>query len=171
MVGKANMLYFDLFRQIKITGHLLGSLTGADTTEGRLSSARMRILMRLAVEKKRGGVGLSPSDLSRFLGVSRNTVSALLNGLEDQNLVARDLHPTDRRQFIITLTPEGENVYTTHSPKFAHYLEQIFSALTHDEQNILLDLLTKLNAGMKQQLDQPNTSSHQSDPTCEDPPS
>lgn len=153
MIGEGNLSSFDLFRQMKITGHLLTRLTGADTEEGRISSARMRLLMRLALHHRLTGEGLSPSEISRFLGVSRNTVSSLLNGLEEQGLVTRDLHPTDRRQFIITLTPEGQRLHATHAPRFAHYMKNVFSALTPDEQATLLDLLKKLNTGMCQMVE------------------
>ena len=51
--------------------------------KGKLSGPRWHLLMRLLTQEERThGAGLSPSHLSRCLSVSRNTVSALLHGLD-----------------------------------------------------------------------------------------
>ena len=98
----------DLFRHFKVISHLLSLLSGQYHKE-TLSVARMQLLVRLLVERNLGNTeGISPSGLSKFLRVSRNTVSALLNGLEEQGLIERELHPTDRRQFLIRITAAGE---------------------------------------------------------------
>ena len=54
--------------------------------------------------------GLAPSELSTLIGVGRNTVSTLLEGLERQGFISRELDPADKRKFIIRLTATGETV-------------------------------------------------------------
>jgi DNA-binding MarR family transcriptional regulator len=140
-----DMRVFYLFRALKHTSHLMDALRGEHRKEGMLSAARMRVLVRLTIDDRLGKEeGLQPSELSDHLGISRNTVSALLNGLEEQGLIERHLHPTDRRQLLIRITPEGKTVVHQHAPEFGAYLRDLFSSLSEEEQVELLNLLDKL---------------------------
>lgn len=143
---------FRLFRKMKEHVRLMTQLTGINTEEGHLTAARMRLLTRLAIDNQHGGDGLSPSELSRFLEVSRNTVSALLNRLEDQGLVERHVHTADKRQFRIRLTPAGQSIFEAHAPDFAAFLKHIYSPLTPDERRALYRLMDKLNTGLKEAI-------------------
>lgn len=134
-----------LFRAIVIAARLLKHLAGDNRAGGQLSSARLRLLAHLAAVHRHGQPdGMAPSELSRFLSVSRNTISALLNGLEEQGLVERHLHPTDRRQFLVRITPSGLAVVHERSPEFAQRVADLLDALAPDEQATLLALLHKL---------------------------
>jgi DNA-binding MarR family transcriptional regulator len=95
--------------------------------------------------------GLLPSELSRFLGVSRNTVSALLNGLEEQGLIERHLHPTDRRQFLIRITPGGHDLVCARAPEFGAFVASMFEVLSLEERATLLALLDKLYESLRDQ--------------------
>ena len=71
-----------LFRAIVIAARLLKHLAGDNRAGGQLSSARLRLLAHLAAVHQHGQPdGMAPSELSRFLSVSRNTISALLLSL------------------------------------------------------------------------------------------
>ncbi|NLX09278.1 MAG: MarR family transcriptional regulator [Chloroflexi bacterium] len=143
--GLDDLTPLHLFRHLYFITNLFGQITGDYRKEGRISAARMRLLMRLEIGQELGEEeGLSPSDLSQYLGVSRNTVSALLNGLEEQGLVERHLHPTDRRQFLIRITPVGKARLHEHAPQFAAFVNSLFGDLSADEQQALLALLDKL---------------------------
>lgn len=141
-----DMAALDLFRHLKAISHLLSLLIGEyRKDEGQLSQARMRLLVRLAIENKMGSdTGLSPSELSDYLRISRNTVSALLNGLQEQGLIERHLHPTDRRQFLIRITPAGHELVNVRAPQFAVFIAGLFEDLSSDERQMLFDLLDKL---------------------------
>lgn len=143
----------DLFRRLKGTVHLVGYLHGEYRKDGQPSSARMRLLVRLAVDDRLGHEGILPSELSKFLGVSRNTVSSLLNGLEEQGLIERQLDPTDRRQFLIRITSAGDEMVRTEAPKFAAFVSNLFSALSADERETLLALLDKLLDSLVEQAE------------------
>ena len=143
--GVEDMESLDLFRHITAVAHLVSSLKGGYRQDSPLSAARMRLLIRLTADTEMGNTaGLSPSELSAFLGVGRNTVSALLNGLEEQALIERHLHPTDRRQFLIRITPAGQDTVHTRAPVFAAFVADLFSALSAEERATLLALLDKL---------------------------
>lgn len=143
--GTTDVRGMALFYRLKLITHLIGQLLSALRKEDALSHARMRILIWLMAEKQRGNDrGLLPSELSEHLGVSRNTVSTLLNGLEAQGLIARQLHPNDRRQWLVRLTPAGEALVRERAPEVAAFVSSLFDALSEPEQQTLLELLNKL---------------------------
>jgi len=47
------------------------------------------------------------SEAADELGIPRQTMTALLDGLEKKGVLARFPHPNDRRRKVIRLTPEG----------------------------------------------------------------
>jgi DNA-binding MarR family transcriptional regulator len=144
-----DMSRLDLFRKLMAVSNLLNHLASEYREDVRLSHARMRLLMRLAVSDRMGdNRGLPPSELSRFLGVSRNTVSSLLNGLEEQGLIERHLHPTDRRQLLIHITPGGHDLVCARAPEFGAFVASLFETLSSEERATLLALLDKLYESM-----------------------
>jgi DNA-binding MarR family transcriptional regulator len=143
---------FHLFRRFKTIAHLMHYLRGEhNEDDDRLSPARMRLLIYLITHRRLGNeAGVAPSELSRHLCVSRNTVSALLNGLEEQALIERHLNQEDRRQFLIRITPAGVALVETRAPQFARFVSSLFETLTPDERDSLSTLLDKLLASMAQ---------------------
>ncbi len=143
-----------VFYRLKLVSHLIGLLVAAHHREDALSHARMRLLTQLVIEKLQGNdAGLQPSEVSRYQGISRNTVSTLLNGLEAQGLIERHLHPDDRRQWLVRVTPEGETLVRARAPEVAAFISSLFDALTAEEQHSLMALLDKLHAGLAQRAE------------------
>jgi DNA-binding MarR family transcriptional regulator len=149
LFGVEDMSTHKLFRQIKTISHLLRLLFGEFRKDDTPSHARMRLLIRLEIDARLGrDEGVLPSELSQWLGVSRNTVSALLNGLEEQGLIERHLHPDDRRRIQIRLTDEGHQLVKHRAPQMGAFTHNLFDALTPEERDTLSTLLEKLLAGM-----------------------
>ncbi|HOG48050.1 MAG TPA: MarR family transcriptional regulator, partial [Anaerolineae bacterium] len=87
-----------------------------------LSGPRWGLLLVLLAHERFGkGQGLTPSALSHVQGVSRNTISSLLRGLEEQGYIERALDATDRRVFRIRLTGEGRKVVQSLAPARVAY--------------------------------------------------
>lgn len=113
--------------------------------DDELSGPRMGVLVRLMEEDRRGNHGgITPTDLSYGEHVSRNTISALLRGLEEQGLIERQLDPTDLRLFRIRLTEAGRTAVETTAPPRIDMASQMIAGLTPDEQDQLIELLSKL---------------------------
>ena len=84
------------------------------------------------------------SGLGERLGVTPRNVTKLVDALEEEGLLRRKPHPTDRRATLIELTPEGEK---TVSQEFAQHVAagaELFEALSEDEQRELLRLMDLL---------------------------
>jgi DNA-binding MarR family transcriptional regulator len=110
-----------------------------------LSHSRWKLLMHLWEDERRGKTtGLTPTALSRGHNVTKNTISALLRGLEEQGLVHRALDPIDHRIFRIQLTPEGRALATRMAPTFHTRTNYWASGLTLEERTLLCQLLEKL---------------------------
>jgi DNA-binding MarR family transcriptional regulator len=109
-----------------------------------LSGPRLWLLLRLMAEEDRGNREITPTDLSRCQNVSKNTISALLRGLEDQGLITRQLDPNDRRIFRIQITSQGRALILATAPHHGRLLNQVASQLTPEEQEQLINLLGKL---------------------------
>ena len=57
------------------------------------------------------GKGPCPiSELQRVLGERKSTLTAILDRLESRKLIARRPNPSDRRSWIVAVTPEGNSL-------------------------------------------------------------
>lgn len=111
----------------------------------RLSGPRWGLLLRLVIEERQGNMeGITPTCLSRYQNVSKNTVSALLRGLEKAQLIRRELDPQDRRLFRIQLTDAGRKLVLSSTPQRLEYLSRLASGLSQEEREKLIELLGKL---------------------------
>ena len=110
-----------------------------------LSGPRWFLLLRLLGEEYEGNcTGMTPTDLSYNQNVSKNTISSLLRGLEEQGLIQRAIDPVDRRIFRILLTDHGRDLMRVAAPRRIGHLNRLASGLAPAEQEQLMDLLSKL---------------------------
>jgi DNA-binding MarR family transcriptional regulator len=110
-----------------------------------LSGSRWALLLHLMIQGKVGErEGLTPTSLSRFQGVSKNTTSALLRGLEEQGYIQRALDPDDYRVFRIQLTAAGQELIASVAPERFAYVNQLAAGLSCEEREQLTSLLEKL---------------------------
>ena len=112
--------------------------------EPGVSYARMRLLGALRC----GGPKIM-SDISDDLGVTRRNITALVDALEDEDLVRRLPHPTDRRATIIELTGEGERTMDTFYDKHRRAVAELFVGLSEEDHHELVRLLGLLREGLR----------------------
>jgi DNA-binding MarR family transcriptional regulator len=115
---------------------------------GGLSYARLRLLQALHC----GGPAIM-RDLGVQLGVSPRNMTAMVDALENAQLVARRPHPTDRRATLVELSPAGaleaEQALETRLDAMAELFEG-FSAV---EQQAFADVLVRLGQVMQARQD------------------
>jgi DNA-binding MarR family transcriptional regulator len=89
------------------------------------------------------------SDISDELGVTRRNVTALVDALEEEGLVRRMPHTTDRRATVIELTSRGaettDSFYNGHRDAVA----ELFVNLSEDERRELVRLLGSLREALR----------------------
>ncbi len=76
--------------------------------------------------------------------MTRRNVTALVDALEDEGLVRRRPHPTDRRATIIELTSEGAETTDTMYNGHRKAVAGLFADLSEDERHELIRLLGSL---------------------------
>lgn len=89
----------------------------------------------------------TPSILAEKSGVSRATMTGLLDGLEQSNLVERVLTKEDRRSIFIKLTEAGQAKLDAVMPDYYSRLRECMKALSEQDREKLQQILTVVNAG------------------------
>lgn len=72
--------------------------------------------------------GLAVSDLQARLGVRKQSLARVLGELEKEGLIRREPGREDRRQRLLTLTPEGRDAERDASAALRERLAQVFRA-------------------------------------------
>lgn len=91
----------------------------------------------------------TPSTLADKAGVSRATMTGLLDGLEREGLVARIFDTRDRRRISIHLTPAGLAKLDEVMPDYYQRVRHLMAPLDEAERQQFMALLTRIQAGAK----------------------
>ena len=90
---------------------------------------------------------LTPSELARLEHVKRPTATRIVARLEEQGLVERTADPTDRRSFLVAITPKGTAVLTRLRKRKNAYLAKRLRELDPEDVAALeraVDVLERL---------------------------
>jgi DNA-binding MarR family transcriptional regulator len=111
-----------------------------------MTYARMRLLGALHCS----GPQIMTS-ISDELGVTRRNVTALVDALEEEGLVRRKPHPTDRRATVIEMTARGERtmdrIYDEHRAEVA----DLFAELGEEDRDELARMLGALREALRRE--------------------
>lgn len=141
-----------LLRAVRIVNNLYDVIFSERLRDDQLSGPRWGVLMHLYAAEMNGNTnGLSPSVLSRHQSVSKNTVSSLLRGLEEQGFIERQLDQHDRRSFTIRLTELARTQVRESAPAHVAFLNQLCADLSAQETETLLGLLMRLRRSLLKQ--------------------
>ncbi|WFE38259.1 MarR family winged helix-turn-helix transcriptional regulator [Micromonospora sp. WMMD998] len=106
---------------------------------------RVRHLVALTVLRDSGDI--SQQGLAATLQLDGTNVVGLLNELEAAGLVERRRSPEDRRRHVVSLTAAGTTRLREAECGLAGAEDDVLSALTPDERNLLYDLLRRASQG------------------------
>ncbi|MFU4612962.1 MarR family winged helix-turn-helix transcriptional regulator [Pseudomonas aeruginosa] len=88
--------------------------------------------------------GLAPNTLAEQAGVTRATVTGLLDGLEREELIERHADANDRRALCIRLTRKGKRVARNVFEQHARWIASLYGNLSTPERKQLAALLEKV---------------------------
>lgn len=91
--------------------------------------------------------GLSPHELAEQAGVTRGTITGLLDGLERDGHVDRHSHGEDRRKLVVRLTPKGRRLARELTATHGRWIASLFSDFSEAERASLRRLIAKAYAG------------------------
>ncbi|WP_341669299.1 MarR family winged helix-turn-helix transcriptional regulator [Alcaligenes sp. SDU_A2] len=87
--------------------------------------------------------GVAPHVLAQRAGVTRATITTLLDGLQREGLVLRRADAQDRRALTVHLTAKGKRLALSLVGEHAQWIGQVFGHLSGPEREQLAILLAK----------------------------
>src|SRR5688572_13872039 len=89
---------------------------------------------------------LCPADLAQRAGVTRATMTGLLQGLEAEGLVKRTSSDDDKRMFFVELTGKGRRYLDTVLPDWFKRVGSLMEGVNDRERVAMLKLLEKVRS-------------------------
>ena len=106
-----------------------------------LSTAQMHTIEIVGHED---GSPLRMKDLAKKMGVTTGTLTVMIDRLEQQGLLRRIPHETDRRSYLIALTKKGQGLFAEHHQYHLRLTEEITATLSTEEQALFSAVLEKV---------------------------
>ena len=88
--------------------------------------------------------GLTMGELSRRLMVSNGNVTGITERLVNEGLVLREPSPSDRRAFVVKLSPAGRRAFLAMAMVHEGWIADFFDDLSEEEIETLLSVLGKV---------------------------
>lgn len=111
----------------------------------KLSRGKFTLLMQLVEASEEG---LLPSEFAERAGVTRASVTSLLDGLERDKLITRQPHPVDRRMLTVHMTDKGRELMNEILPQHFVWIKAWMENLSDREKQTFIKLLAKLRSGI-----------------------
>jgi DNA-binding MarR family transcriptional regulator len=89
-------------------------------------------------------VPLCPADLAQRSGVTRATMTGLLQGLESEGLIKRTSSQDDKRMFFVELTPKAKRYLDNILPDWFRRVNELMTGLSDKERAAMLKQLEKV---------------------------
>lgn len=124
----------------ELAEHIKQSLDRYDISEGRL-----RVLGYLLDRAE----PVSHSELAQASGVTKGTVTGLINGLERDGFVNRVACECDRRVSYIELTREGERALKKILPGHLARMSELIRSISKKDQRTLVRILETMRHGLQ----------------------
>ena len=94
--------------------------------------------------------GLTMSELSRWLMVSKGNVTGIAERLSEDGFIVREPTPTDRRSFMVTMTEKGKTAYKEMELEYEKLLDKLFDDLTLDDSDMFAGMLAKIKESVEE---------------------
>lgn len=139
----------EVFLQLLRTGDELATGQQAYLGQHNLSQGRFTVMM-LLTQSAAGGTcptdsqSCSPAALAGRAGVTRATMTGLIDTLERDGYVTRQPDPGDRRMMSVHLTPQGEAVMQAVLPGYFRRIAHLMENLSDAERQTFVRLLNKV---------------------------
>ena len=144
----AAILTFEYLRSVAddLVTRLRANLERQGLTEGRI-----RVLAILLAKDS----PMTHTELAKASGVTKATITGLVNSLERDGLVERSACSGDRRVRFIAVTSEGEAILRDILPGHMQLLSQCLGVMRPDERSKLLNLLEKFHERLAAEVPNP----------------
>lgn len=141
LVPSANEAFLNLLR----TADMVFAEKGRFLSQHNISQGRFTVLMLLTHACAHG---TTPAELADEAGVTRATMTGLIDTLEKDGLVTREADAHDRRTLHVRLTEQGKTFVETMIPPYFQRVASIMAPLNEPERKQLVHLLQKIQEGL-----------------------
>jgi DNA-binding MarR family transcriptional regulator len=132
-----NRIFFRLFQ-------LGNTLQRQAVKELGISTVQWAVLG--ALSRSQAEAGMSFTELSDYLVVSRQNLDGVLKRLERNSHVLRVADMTDKRARLVKLTPQGRRFWTGLQPKIYEFYRQAMLQFRFDDSIAFVHFLNRLQA-------------------------
>jgi DNA-binding MarR family transcriptional regulator len=121
-------------------------VTESNLTRHNITQGRFGVLMALLSHCRSDGgeAALSPAELAERAGVTRATMTGLVDTLERDGLVTRAPDTVDRRMMAVCLTPKGLSLLHGILPEHFRRMATLMRTLSESDRKTLVGLLGKI---------------------------
>jgi DNA-binding MarR family transcriptional regulator len=138
----------DAFLNLLRTGDDVFAVVTRFLARHDISHGRFTVLMLLGQECSPAQFPATPATLAERAGVTRATMTGIIDTLEKDGLVSREPDPKDRRAIHVVLTGEGRAVLEAMLPDYFQFVSDILQPLSETERKQLVRLLQKIQTGL-----------------------
>ncbi|MHC4778559.1 MAG: MarR family winged helix-turn-helix transcriptional regulator [Planctomycetota bacterium] len=117
------------------------SLPDPDTD---LTRAQMATVVQIGREEQ-----TTMGSLAEGLGIAPGSLTGVVDRLIEKNLVKRERDQADRRRVVVALSSGGKKVFERFQEGAARFADSLFSLLSPQESETLLNLMERLVKGME----------------------
>jgi DNA-binding MarR family transcriptional regulator len=136
-----------LFLQPFVVSQLSGALIDEIVAGSEVTAAEFAVTSWLNV------VGsATPGEISRTLGMSPTTLSAMIERLVRKRQVRRVRHPEDGRSYVLEPTAQGRATNARNGKRFLKTIERLRGHLDGDPEEIL-EAMRRLEAALRATLE------------------
>lgn len=120
----------------------------ADEMSLRLSHAGMTRNQWLAMHYIFNDHGLNQKELAKKLGVKESSCTVLVEGLEKQSFISREIHEGDKRQRVLVLTEVGLHKLNELNTIAEGFERDVSKHLSEEERRVFFHVLEKMQQGV-----------------------
>jgi len=134
----------EAFLHLLRAGDESARVVDAQLAKHNISQGRFSVLMILANRCEGDVQTLGPAELAEAAGVSRATMTGLIDTLERDGLVTREPATVDRRMMSVCLTTKGREQLAAILPDHFKRMAWLMATLSESERRDLVQLLGKI---------------------------
>lgn len=143
----ADRAALDLTTSITWLAHLIERFANLRLAEGSfpkgMSYARANLLLAVHAAHEEGH-SARMVDIALDLGVTGRTLTTMVDSLEKQDLVKREVDPADRRAFQLVLTKQGADLVPELQSELQEAAETVAAPLSENDRAQLARLIDRL---------------------------
>ena len=99
--------------------------------------------------KAEKGSVVTPSDITAYTGMLKSQTHKVLSDLEKKGYISHEKNPKDRRQVMLTLTPEGKKNYLKEHKEVVRLLDKVTEGMTDAKVRSICRSIDEITAAIK----------------------